>query len=95
MTKKKVTVEEFNKDFFNSWKKITKVTPVFEEWHRIDDDDESVLPDKVISGIDLEFDNGEKLRIVSFSNKDDYDDEVCSGLKIIQYKAEEVNWRTK
>jgi hypothetical protein len=94
MSKKKITIEEFNKDFFNSWTKITKIIPRFEEWTQCGyEDDESVKKVKVITNIDIEFDNGEKLSILPFSNKEEFDEEICSGLKIVQYKAEEVNWR--
>ena len=94
MTKKKITVEEFNKDFFNKWTKIVKITPHFEEWiSGHDDDEETGHKEQVIERIDIEFDNGEKLSIVPFSNKDEFDEELSSGLRIIRYKAEEVNWR--
>ena len=32
MSKKKVTVEEWNKEFFNDWTKIKKIIPHFVEW---------------------------------------------------------------
>lgn len=92
--KKKVTIDEFNKDFFNDWTNIKKITPHFEEWHSIhEDEEETTNKEVVIERIDIEFDNGEKLSIFPFSNKDDTDEDICTALKIVEYKGSEVNWR--
>ena len=96
MSRKKVSVEEFNKDFFNKWTKIKSVTPHFTEWSSGFDEEDYESKWNEIEKIDIEFDNGEKLSIFPFSNKDDSEDEeLCLGLKIVQYKGEEVNWRVK
>lgn len=95
MAKKKISIGEFNKEFFNNWTKIIKITPHFEEWSSCCDDDEDTgHKEQVISRIDIEFDSGEKLSIVPFSNKEETDEELCSALRIVQYKAEEVNWKS-
>jgi len=93
MTKKKITVEEFNKEFFNDWTKIKKITPHFINWSSMSEDEEDIHSSwNEIEKIDIEFDNGEKVSIFPFSNKQE-DEELCLGLKIVQYKGEEVNWR--
>ncbi len=99
--KKKVTVDEFNKDFFNAWTEIKKITPHFVEWstHATDPEDEMGSWNE-IEKIDIEFDNGKKLSILPKSNRDDVDldDEenpLCLALEIVQFKPETVNWRVK
>ncbi len=97
--KKKTTIEEFNKDFFNEWTKIKKITPHFVEWAlQSDDDGESNWNE--IERIDLEFDNGSKISIVPKSNRedvelDDEDNPLCLALDIVQFKPETVNWKVK
>lgn len=102
MANKKVTVEEFNKDFFNEWTKIKKITPHFVEWstHAEDPEDFPANSWNEIEKIDIEFDNGSKISIVPKSNRDDVDldDEenpLCLALEIVQFKPETVNWRVK
>lgn len=93
--KKKVTVDEFNKDFFNEWTKIKKITPHFVTWSSYSDDEEySEGKWNEIEKIDIEFDNGSKLSIIPKSNKDD-DEDLCLALDIVQFKPETVNWRVK
>ena len=100
MAKKKVTIQEWNKEFFNSWTKIKKITPHFTEWVSGDDGEES--PERTwneIEKIDIEFDDGSKISIIPKSNRDDAnleDDEdnpLCLALDIVQFKPETVNWR--
>ncbi len=95
MAEKKVTIKEFNKDFFNDWTKITKITPHFVDWIPTGYEDEEDMQQRetVIEKIDIEFDDGKKLCIFPYSNKDEMDEEISNALRIVQYKGEEVNWR--
>jgi len=98
MAEKKVTIKEFNEDFFNNWKKIKKIVPHFVEWVSGSDGEET--PDrtwKEIERIDIEFVNGEKISIVPKSNREELEEDtenpLCLALDIVTYKAETVNWR--
>ena len=95
MRKKEITIEEWNKDFFNDWMKIKKIVPHFVEWTTNPEDDEDKVNSwKEIEKIDIEFDNGRKISIFPSSNKEEQED-LCLCLKIVQYKGEEVNWKEK
>ena len=103
MSKKKVTVEEWNKEFFNDWTKIKKIIPHFVEWtsNPEDPDDDWSSNWNEIERIDIEFDNGSKVSIIPKSNRDEIDLEededrpLCLALDIVQFKPEKVNWRVK
>lgn len=58
--KRKITVNEFNKKFFNKWTKIKRIVPHFVEWRSLGDD-EGETATQEIEKIDIEFDNGEKI----------------------------------
>jgi hypothetical protein len=92
MSNKKRTVTAFNKDFFNDWTKIKKITPHFIEWTLQEDDEPYPKKWDEIEKIDIEFDNGNKLSIIADSNRPD-DEDLCLCLKIIEYKGQEINWR--
>ncbi len=95
MSKKKVTIEEWNKGFFNDWTKIKKIIPHFVEWSSYpDEDDNSTSKWHEIERIDIEFDNGSKVSIIPKSNRED-DEDLCLALDIVQFKPEIVNWRVK
>lgn len=100
MAKKKVTVEGWNKEFFNKWTKIKRIVPHFVTYtSNPEEEDDPTSEWQEIDRIDLEFDNGSKISIIPKSNKDEInleDDEenpLCLALDIVQFKPETVNWR--
>jgi hypothetical protein len=93
MTEKKMTFEQFNHKFFDGWRKIKRVVPKFEKWYSMEDEDGKESWDEIKS-IEIEFENGDKIIIEPFANKED-DEELCLGLKIYKQIAEEINWRIK
>ena len=91
---KKFTIGEFNKKFFNNWNNIKGVYPKFEVW----EDEEGENKEKVISEIEIEFDNGEKIVISPYSNKDeisleDEDNPICCGLNIFTYDKKLIEFK--
>ena len=93
---KKFTTAEFNKKYFNNWKPIKAVYPKFEEWS----DEEGENKTQVISELEIEFDNGEKIVISPYSNKDetsldDEDNPICCGLNIFTYDKKLIEFKEK
>lgn len=99
MSKKKVTIEEWNKDIFNKLgskdlNKITKVIPIFQTWTTsLEEEEDEANEWQEISGIDLEFEDGSKLRIQPKSNKEDK--ELSLALDLVEYRPHSINWRHK
>lgn len=97
---KKVTIEEWNKELFRKiadkdFNKITKITPCFETWTNSLEDEDETKEWKEIAGIDLEFEDGSKLRILPKSNKDNRDEELSLALDLVEYRPQSINWRRK
>lgn len=93
ISKKKVTIEEWNKEFFNAWTKIKRIVPHFEEWSSSpDEDDDPTSKWNEIVRIDIEFDDGRKVSIIPKSNRED-DEDLYLALDIVQFKPQTVNWR--
>ena len=98
MSKKKVTIGEFNNEFFGGWIKIKKIIPHFIEWTtNIDDENDQTNSWKEINRIDIEFENGSKISIIPKSNREDLEEDeekpLCLALDIVQFKPERINWR--
>jgi len=93
MTNKKITIKEFNKHYFENFRDINKVVPIFEEWS--DEDGEN--KESHIKEIEIWFKNGDKIAFVPYSNKDntldDEDNPICCAIQILEYKGEPVNWK--
>lgn len=94
MTTKKTTVNEFNKEFFNKWTKITKITPHFTKWTSDPEEDDVNSEWYEIERIDIEFEDDKKISIIPKSNRPD-DEELCLALDIVQFKPETVKWRVE
>jgi len=92
---KKTDIGKFNKEYFNSWKKIKEIHPKIEEWS----DEEGENRTEVISELEIEFDDGEKIVIIPYSNKEDFDDnfenQICCALNIFTYDKKLVNFKQK
>ena len=91
---KRFTTAEFNKKYFNNWKNIKAVYPKFEEWG----DEEEENKQQVISELEIEFTNGEKIVITPYSNKDDdYEDNegnpLSYGLNIFTFDRKLINFK--
>ena len=94
MTNKEITIKEFNKHYFESFKDIDKVIPIFEEWS----DEEGENKETHIKNIEIWFKNGDKIAFVPYSNKntpslEDEDNPICCAIQILEYKGEPVNWK--
>lgn len=90
MKQKKHTVKEFNQKCLPDWKDIKAIIPQFEEWTFGDEDDSHT--EKIISNIDIIFEDGTKLSIFPFSNRDGMDEELLQGLKIAEYRGQEIEF---
>ena len=93
---KKTEISKFNKEYFNSWKKIKAIHPKIEEWS----DEEGENKVEVMTELEIEFDNGEKILIQPFSNKDetsldDEDSPISCGLSIFTYVKKLINFKQK
>ena len=94
--KKKISIKDFNKKYFEEWNDIEKVVPIFEEWS--DEDGEN--KETHISSVEIWFKSGDKISFVPYSNKDessldDEDNPICCALNIIEYEGKKVNWGNK
>jgi len=94
--KKKVSIKDFNKKYFEGWNEIEKVVPIFEEWS--DEDGEN--KETHIKEIEIWFKNRDKVSFVPYSNKDnssldDEDNPICCAINIVEYEGKKVNWRTE
>jgi len=99
MSKKKTSIEEWNKDLFQkmsgkNFNKITKIIPHFITW--TSDPEEADVPSewREVKRIDLEFEDGSKVSIIPKSNKEE-DEELSLALDVVQYRPESINWRQK
>jgi hypothetical protein len=93
---KKTKESEFNKEWFDSWKKIKAIHPHIEEWS----DEEGENKVEVLSELEIEFDNGEKILIQPYSNKeetslDDEDNPICCALNLFTYDKKLINFKQK
>jgi len=94
MAEKKISIDDFNKDFFNSWTKIKRVEPHFIELT----DEEGDNTTHEIDRIDLIFDDGSKISIFPSTYRhghevEEDDEEILSTLNIVEYKGKSINWR--
>ena len=92
--KKKITIKEFNKHYFNDWNDVDKVVPIFEEWS----DEDGETKETHIKEVEIWFKSGNKIAFVPYSNKDetsldDEDNPICCAIQILEYKGESVNWK--
>ena len=92
---KKTNIAKFNKEWFNTWKNIKAIHPKIEEWS----DEEGENTQEVISELEIEFENGEKICIVPYSNKESFDDnfenQICSALNIFTYDKKLIDFKQK
>ncbi len=86
--KKQISIKEFNKKYF-LLERVTKVVPYFEDWTNEDGDNK----EKVITRIDIEFEDGTKISVMPYTNKDDMDDTLCSALKIVEFEPQTVEFK--
>lgn len=92
MANKKHTISEFNEKQFAGWKDIKSVTPILEKMYY--GDEEESYSQEVITRIDINFKDGEKISIVPESSKVDLDEDEMLSMKLIKYKPEEVNFKS-
>lgn len=90
---KKLTIGKFHKEYFKEWNKVKRVTPIFEDWYSIDDEEEKGEKHTEIKELIIEFEDGVELIIQPFSNQDDTNEELCNGLRIYEKNYKLLYWK--